>query len=190
MGSTKTQSKMPDESERLLRLERMAARDDAEEVAAMSSENVATALRAEGGDPDAIGERGASFMMSLLTKHSAKDAVPAWKAEATARARVATEAAKKAPKVTGAGLPRAELLRRLTAARKDPHLGASVTAAFRSRAAAASSDAELAALLDEITELAAIAATGKSLPSPKPPKAPAREAAPKRKAIPKKKKKR
>jgi len=177
MASTKGQSKALGDSELLLRLERMAARDLADDVAGMSDKEVATALRSEGADPDAIGARGASFMNALLDRRSGE--APPWKASAAARGEAAREAAKKAPKVASSGLPRSELLARIEAARKDSRLGATVAAAFRSRTAAESSDKELASLVDELAELTAIAeAATRTAPATSPK---AQKAKPKKK---------
>jgi len=155
----------------------MAANDLAEEISAMSDDEVAESIRAEGGDPEAIGERGAALVAELLAKHGGPQ--PDWKANASARRGAAEESARHAPKVERPLPSRAELLRRVEAARKDTRYAAQIAAAFRSRSKKESSDEELAALLDEIARLRAIAeaepgggarneTTAKTKPKPKP----------------------
>jgi hypothetical protein len=124
--------------------------DEAARIAKMSDGEAAAEMRAAGGDPDAIGKRGAAFVEGLLRGE------PAWKAKAKARAAVAHEAIAKVPK-TPATMPRAEVLARIDAARKNPRFSAPVAAFFRKRKPEETSDAELREMLDELNQLEAIA---------------------------------
>jgi hypothetical protein len=125
-----------------------AADDAAEAVRAMSDEEVSEAILAAGGDPEAIGERGAD----LAAFHLERRARLAWQERAAEALARATAHARSSPR-TPRGLPRRELLDRLAKARTEPRFAAPIAAAFRNRAPEESSDEELAALLDEIAIL-------------------------------------
>jgi hypothetical protein len=129
--------------------------DAADEVRAMSDEEVDAAIRAAGGDPEAIGERGAAIAASQLDRRERLG----WQERAAEALARATAHAKRAPR-TPRGLPREELLGRLAIARADARFAAPIAAAFRNRAAEVSSDEELAALLDEIAILKSISGEG------------------------------
>jgi hypothetical protein len=151
-------------------LGRMTADDLADEISAMSDHEVAGAIRAEGSDPEAIGERGAAFVADLLAKHKDGAAPPKWKTDAKARREAAEDASSKAPKISAASLSRESLLARIRALKEDPRFEARIAAAFRSRKPEESDRDELAALIDEIEGLAAIAAAEKRRKKPAPKK--------------------
>jgi hypothetical protein len=126
-----------------------ATEDDAAlaEIKAMSEEELDASIRADGGDPDAIGERGARLAEELLARRKRLR----WQAKARGDMDAALAKMREAPRTPA--LPRAELIARLEAARSDPRFAAPVTAAFRKRPAEESTDDELRRLLDEIEML-------------------------------------
>ena len=157
MASARDGSKKPIGDVALLEsLERMAAGELSDEIAEMSDAEVDAAVAAEGGDPKGIGDRGLGLVRSLLGKHRGE--APAWKKAAEARLDQANVAVRRAPRVDRSRMTRTDLLRAISKAKKDPRFSQQVAAAFRGRAPEASSDAELTAILDEVDELAAIAA--------------------------------
>src|SRR5690242_10193582 len=79
--------------------------DEAERIAKLSDAEVAAEIRALGGDPDAIGARGAAFVERLVKANETREA---WKDAAKASVEKAKAAMARAPK-TPADLPRAEL---------------------------------------------------------------------------------
>jgi hypothetical protein len=115
--------------------------DELEEIEALSSEEVDARIRAEGGDPEAIGAAGKAFAEAQLAKRKATlamhERLEAFRTEAAARRR-------------GPALPRAALLARLEGARVDPRFAAPVAMMFRQKTAEASTDAELQALVESI----------------------------------------
>ena len=134
--------------EEILRaIEQTEADADLAEIAAMSPGELDAKIRAEGGDPVAIGERGARLAEELLARRKRLR----WQAKAHGEMGRALAKMKEAPKTPK--LPRAELLARIEAARTDLRFRAPVAAAFRKRTAEESSDEELARLLDEIEML-------------------------------------
>lgn len=138
------------DAETVSALRAMQAEEALEDVRATSDDEVARAIAEEGGDAAAIGERGRALADKMLVR---RERLAPWQEGARARLeRVWTEA-RKAPK-TPRGLPRAELLARIDAARRDARFAAPLVAAFRSRGPEAATDEELAALLDEIEILA------------------------------------
>jgi hypothetical protein len=134
-------------AELLRAIQRTEEDDDLAEVAAMSASELDASIRAEGGDPKAIGERGARLAEELLARRKRLR----WTAKArgnTESALAKMDAAPRTPK-----LPRAELLARIEAARSDGRFKAPLAAAFRKRTAEESTDEELRRLLDEIEML-------------------------------------
>jgi hypothetical protein len=130
----------------LATLHRMEMDDALEEIKAMSDDEVARAIEAEGGDPVAIGERGATLAAELLERRERL----AWQADAAekrerALARIA--ARPKGPRGT-----RAEMIERIKVASQE--LGLAIAA--RKGGAEAATDAQLEALLDEIEVLQAL----------------------------------
>jgi hypothetical protein len=124
--------------------------DDIAEIEAMTPAELDAKIRAEGGDPVAIGERGARLAEELLARRKRLQ----WQAKARGDMEAALakmEAVPKTPK-----LPRGELIDRIEAARHDARLRAPIAAAFRKRTAEESTDDELRRLLDEIEMLRAL----------------------------------
>jgi hypothetical protein len=123
------------------------ADDDVHEVMAMSEAELDAYIRANGGDPDAIGAAGEALAKEMLAKqernapvHARLDAFRALAAEQRSRPREK--------------LSRGDLIDRLKAARNDPCFDAPVAALFRDKSPEASTDEELWALLDQIELLA------------------------------------
>ena len=125
--------------------------DDAyDEVRAQTDAEIAQATIADGGDPAAIGARGAALASALLARRQRL----AWQSDRRAE----LDAARDRIRGIGGGpkLPRAELIARIAAARNDARFGAVITAAFRKGGADAATDDEFAELLVEIEMLAAL----------------------------------
>lgn len=102
-------------------------------------------LRDAGGDPEAIGKRGAALVQELLEKRRLD-----WQAQARAKqAAFASRAAERrnTPKPRRS---REELLTAINAYRADPAMGDAVSFSFRKRKPEESTDDELAELLDEL----------------------------------------
>jgi len=135
-------------------IESEALREEIARIGKLSDEEVAAEIRRGGGDPDAIGERGASHVKKLQAqKAEAKAKRDAWQAEArkkldASRAALAGPGIKKTR-----GLSREELVQRIEEKRKDPRLEAPFAVAFRKRTLDESSDAELEVMLDAIEAL-------------------------------------
>jgi hypothetical protein len=143
----------------LRRLAEEDALDDAlEETRAMSDDEIARAIEAEGGDAAGIGERGTALAARLLER---RERLAHWQERAAAALAKATERARQAPRMPS-GLPRDELKRRIDIARTDARFAAPIAAAFRNRSSEESTDEELAALLDEIEILKGIAGDDES----------------------------
>jgi hypothetical protein len=123
------------------------ADDDVAEIMAMSEAELDAYIRANGGDPDAIGAAGEALAKEMLAKHERNAPVHA-RLDAF-RALAAEQRARPREK-----LSRGDLLDRLEAARKDPRFDAPVAALFRDKSPEASTDEELWALLDQIELLA------------------------------------
>lgn len=114
-----------------------------ERVKAMTPEEVNAEIRAAGGDPEAIGRRGAELAKKLLAERGLD-----WKTRAAARRAEMDKRAGATPSFAGMG--RKELLARIAAARSDERFSAPVVAAFRKRGEEEATDDELRALLEEI----------------------------------------
>ena len=112
-----------------------------------SDADVLAALRAAGGDAEAIGRRGAELAAGLLEKRRL-----AWRG----RARERIERAQSAfvPRRDYSGYGRMELLGMLDSARKNPRLSKPVSQLFHKRKAEDVSDEELRSLLVEVDALA------------------------------------
>jgi hypothetical protein len=117
-----------------------------ERIKHLSVEALEAEVRADGGDPDAIGRRGAALAKERLAERGLD-----WKARAKDRAAETTRRAGAWPSF--GQIPRAELRARIDAARADARFSAPVVAAFRKRSAEAATDDELRALLEEIEVL-------------------------------------
>jgi hypothetical protein len=142
-----TGGKKRTDEELLEAIDQAAADDDLAEIAALTSEQVDATIRAQGGDPEAIGARGAQLARELLERRKRL----AWQGEARRGLEAAQAKMAQAPRTPK--LPRPELLARLAAAQKDARFSAPIAAAFRKRTAQESSDEELRRLLDEIEML-------------------------------------
>jgi hypothetical protein len=126
-------------------LRRMKEEDEERELAAMSDDEVARSIDAEGGDAKGIGERGAKLAAALLERRKRL----AWQADAAAlRARALARIAARPKRERGT---RAEMVARIQQAQRD--LGFAIAAAFRKGGVEAATDDELAAMVDEIALL-------------------------------------
>lgn len=130
--------------------------DDAEldAVLEMPSADVDAELRVAGGDPDAIGSRGAALAARLLADHDVD-----WRERAAKRRDDMKARAGDWPDFTK--MPRPELVRRLAVARADSRFGASVVTAFRKRKEEEASDDELREILEDIEVTARLADAAK-----------------------------
>jgi hypothetical protein len=142
-----TEKKTRTDEELLDVIEQAEADADLAEIAAMTPAEVDAAIRAEGGDPDAIAARGLRLVEELMERRDRLQ----WQAKARGDMEAALAKMAQAPKTPK--LPRAELLARLTAARSDARFNAPIAAAFRKRTAEESTDDEIRRLLDEIEML-------------------------------------
>lgn len=115
-------------------------------IEALSDDEVAAEIRAAGGDPEAIGRRGAELAKKLLAERGLD-----WKARAAARRAEMDKRAGEVPSF--AAMDRKALLARIAAARADKRFSAPVVAAFRKRREEEASDDELRALVEEIEVL-------------------------------------
>jgi len=137
--------------------------DELERIAALSDDEVAGEIRELGGDPDAIGQRGADFVKAQMARIKARTE---FDEKAAARISTALGAADKAPKTPA--LPRKELLAMIDRAMKQPRFAQPIAMAFKKRKREAASDEELRTLLDRIAQIEAIAqAEGLDSPTPK-----------------------
>lgn len=140
--------------EELLRaIDEQHAADEAERIRSLSDEEVTEEIRAAGGDPDAIGRRGAALAARLLAKRRRE----AWQEGAVRALRRAREILDKPGLRKTRGLSREALLERIEAARSDPRLREPIAVAFRDKKLDTSSEAELEAILDAIEDLARLA---------------------------------
>jgi hypothetical protein len=130
------------EQELLDRLDASLAGDALTE--AYTQEEVAEAIKAAGGDPAALGQRGAELAKQLL-----KERRLSWRRPARQRLE---EAQSVSVEVNLATLSRGELLEAIEEARKEPSLGGLV-GAFRKRKPEQASEEELRALLSEMRTL-------------------------------------
>jgi hypothetical protein len=141
-----TAKKRTDE-ELLAAIERTADDPELAEIAAMPGAELDAAIRADGGDPDAIGERGARFAQEMLARRKRLR----W--QEAARTELEAMQAKVAGMPRTPALPRAELIARLKAAQSDARFREPIAAAFRKRSAEESTEEELRLLLDDIEML-------------------------------------
>lgn len=102
-------------------------------------------LRDAGGDPEAIGMRGAALVQELLEKRRLDWQVQARAKQAALSERNAARKAERRPRGT-----RTQMLASINEYRSDPTMGNAVSVSFRKRLPEASSDDELAELLDEL----------------------------------------
>ena len=128
-------------------IDQAGADDDLAAIDAMTPDELDAKIRAGGGDPDAIGARGAKLAEQLLARRKRLR----WQAKARAEMKSALAKMKEAPRTPV--LPREELLAKIEAARTDGRFRAPIAAAFRKRTAEESTDEELRGLLDEIEML-------------------------------------
>jgi hypothetical protein len=133
-------------------IRRMAVADALEETRDMSDAEVAASMREEGGDPASVVERGRALADKLAVDRKRL----AWRDAASARLERGWATLRTVTSARSAGsLPsRAELERRLEAAKNDPRLAAPLAAAARKRKPEDASDEELAWLLDEAEAIA------------------------------------
>jgi hypothetical protein len=143
---TGTGKKRPPE-ELLAAIDQAEADADLAEIEALSEDALDAQIRAAGGDPDAIGRRGAALAEELLARRKRLD----WQAKARGDMQAALAKMATAPRTPK--LPRADLLALIRAAQKDARFRSPITAAFRKRSAEECSDDELRRLLDEIAML-------------------------------------
>jgi hypothetical protein len=126
-------------------LREQEALDDLDEIEAMSPEELDRYIAANGGDPEAIRARGKAHAEAMLAQRAANqgtlERLEAFRAQAAAQR-------------SGPPLPRAALLARLEAARRDPRFAAPVAMLFQKKTAEACTDAELQTLVDSIELLA------------------------------------
>lgn len=119
--------------------------DDMEEILRMTPEEIDAELRARCGDPAAIRARGEALAKELEAARGPAE----WKYDVrkkveAVRAADADVAARRVP------MARAEIVKRLAAARQSPRFAAPVAALFRERKEEESTDEELQRLLEEI----------------------------------------
>jgi hypothetical protein len=126
--------------------ESLTADAELDRIKHLSSAALDAEIRADGGDPAAIGGRGAALAKKLLGERGLD-----WKSRAKGRAAEATKRIGSWPSF--AGLVRGELLARLETLRTDARFSAPVVAAFRKRTAEEASDDELRAILEEVEVL-------------------------------------
>ena len=131
-------------------LEEQAAEDSLDEIAAMSDEQLDRLIDENGGDSRAIRASGAALANELSERRERLG----WHADMERKIDVFRASASAQPR--RAKLPRAELLRRIAAARGDARFAAPVAALFQKKTSEASTDDELAALLEQIELLAKI----------------------------------
>lgn len=113
-------------------------------------------LRDAGGDPDAIGKRGAALVQELLEKRRLQ-----WQTEARAKQ---TEFASRVAERRSAPKPRRsrdQVLAAINAYRADPAMSNAVSFSFRKRKPEESTEDELAELLDELELLHEMKTDGK-----------------------------
>ena len=139
-------------SELLEAIHQMHLVDEAERIAALSDDEVAAEVRELGGDPDAIGKRGADFVKREMDR---LEALRVFQEKTAARLAAALAAAEKAPKTPA--LPRKELLALIDRAMKNPRFAQPMAMAFKKRKREEASDEELRTFLDRIAEIEAIA---------------------------------
>jgi hypothetical protein len=147
-GPENDKKRAPEET--LRAIEEAAADADLAEIAAMPAAELDAQIRADGGDPEAIGARGARLAEELLARRKRLQ----WQAKARGDMNAALAKMATVPKTPA--LPRRDLLDRIEAARNDARFRTPIAAAFRKRTADESTDDELRRLLDEIEMLRAL----------------------------------
>jgi len=130
----------PTDSEIMAQLEADAELD---RLKHLTPAEVTAEIRADGGDPEAIGARGAALAKRLLAERALD-----WKARAGARKDELEKSIGEWPSF--ATMPRDEMLARVRAANADPRLSGPIVAAFRKRGEEEVTDDELRALLEAI----------------------------------------
>ena len=129
----------------------LGADAELEAVRGMSEDAVDDELRAGGGDPEAIGRRGAALADFMLAQHDQD-----WQARAKKRQARMKERAGDWPDF--GAMPRPELIARVQAARNDARFAnAPVVVAFRKRKNEEASEQELREILEEIEVLKRLA---------------------------------
>jgi hypothetical protein len=132
------------DDELLARLDASLAEDVLTDV--FTDADVAAALREAGGDPDAIGRRGAELAKELLERRRL-----AWQEAARRKRDRASGLFLSGPDFSR--LPRSEMLRQLEQARRDPRIGKPVNMLYHKRKPEDVSDEELRQLLGEVDAL-------------------------------------
>ncbi len=127
-------------------LDQLQADAELERIKRLTPAEVSAEIRAAGGDPEAIGARGAALAARLLAERGLD-----WKTRANARKGAMARSVGEWPSFKA--LSRTELLARIHTARADARFAAPVVAAFRKRGDEDVSDDELRALLEEIEVL-------------------------------------
>lgn len=131
--------------ELLAAIEEMEMRDAAEELDAMSDDEIARAIEKDGGDAKAIGARGAALAASLIQRR--KDLQ--WQVEA--REKIEAGRAKIAAMPPRPRLTRDEMKRRIDEARRDATFATALAA--RKGGTEEATDDELADLLEQLDVL-------------------------------------
>jgi hypothetical protein len=144
MAGTKKTSKKPKTNAELW--DTLQADAELERIRHLSSADLDAEIRASGGDPDAIGQRG----VALAAKHLPERALD-WKTRAQGRKEAMDRSVGEWPRF--GALPRTELLALVRAARTDTRFSAPVVMAFRKRGEEEATDEELRAVLEEIEVL-------------------------------------
>jgi hypothetical protein len=124
----------------------LRAEVELERIKHLSPEEVAKEIRDAGGDPEAIGARGAELAKRLLAER--KDS---WQTRAKKRAAETERRTRELPDFSA--LTRAELLARLAELRSDNDLPAPLAEAARKHTGEEATDDELRALLEDIERL-------------------------------------
>jgi len=141
----------PSDDKILARLDASLAEDVLTEV--YSDDDVDAALRTAGGDPGAIGRRGADLAARLLDSRRLS-----WQVKARQKINAALPLFETRTEYFGLG--RTELLSRLDQAKNNPRLSGSVRQLFHQRKPEDISDDELRKLLEEVDVLASVDVTG------------------------------
>lgn len=117
-----------------------------------SAEEIIASIRAEGGDPAGIGQRGAMLARALLDKRRL-----AWQESARQKIRIISPILTGSSQSVGQNLSRDALLGELNQARRNPVTGASVEAMYRNRRPEEASDEELRGMLEDVEDLKRLA---------------------------------
>jgi hypothetical protein len=132
-------------------IRRQAEQDEIDRFLAKTPAEVDASLRARGHDPAAVRAEGEAFVKKLRAEQAGSPR-PAWQVEAAeglAREQARFEA--RVPKY--AGLSRAQLVERLSAARTSSRFAQPVAVMFRNRKPEEATEEELRAILEEIDAL-------------------------------------